>query len=121
MEKYRVKYAKVATSLTKDQGALLTSHNLSVEHRDFGRNVSLAYLRTSNLIESVFATIRHQTVRTNCASSQDTVRLIVFKLAMAATKIWHRLKSENRLAKVIQGVTFRNGVEVIDTPTQNTA
>jgi hypothetical protein len=45
----------------------------------------------------------------------------VFKLVMAAAKTWHKLKGENQLPKVIQGVTFKNGVEVIHTPAQHAA
>jgi len=60
----------------------------------------------------VFATARHRTVRTKGALSQDSARLMVFKLVMAAAKTWRRLKGENQLPKVVQGVTFRNGVEV---------
>ena len=55
------------------------------------------------------------------ALSQDTARLMVFKLVMAAAKTWRRLKGENQLPKVIQGVTFKNGVEVINTPAQSAA
>jgi putative transposase len=69
----------------------------------------------------VFATVRHRAVRTKGALSQDTARLMVFKLAMAAAKTWRRLKGENQLPKVVQGVTFRDGVEVADTPEQTAA
>ena len=69
----------------------------------------------------MFATVRHRTVRTKGALSQDTARLMVFKLVMAAAKTWRRLKGENQLSKVIQGVTFENGVEVISTPAQSAA
>ena len=55
------------------------------------------------------------------ALSQDTARLMVFKLVMAAARTWRRLKGENQLPKVVQGVTFRNGVEVTDTPAQSAA
>ena len=55
------------------------------------------------------------------ALSQDTARLVVFKLVMAAAKTWRRLKGETQLPKVIQGVTFRDGVEVTDTPAQTAA
>jgi hypothetical protein len=58
---------------------------------------------------------------TKGALSQDTVRLMVFKLVMAAGKTWRRLKGENQLPKVIRGVTFRDGVEVTDTPEQTAA
>jgi len=112
-EKYGVKYEKAVTCLTKDRDALLTFYDFPAEHWD--------HLRTSNPIESVFATVRHRTVRTKGALSQDTARLMVFKLVMAAAKTWHRLKGENQLPKVVQGVTFRNGVGVINTPAQNAA
>ena len=65
--------------------------------------------------------MRHRTVRTKGALSQDTARLMVFKLVMAAAKTWRRLKGENQLPKVVQGITFQNGVEVIKTPAQNAA
>jgi putative transposase len=67
------------------------------------------------------AYIRHLTVRTQGALSQDTARLMVFKPVMPAAKTWHRLNGENQLPKVVQGVTFYNGVEVTDTPAQSAA
>jgi putative transposase len=112
-EKYAAKYERAVACLAKDREALLTFYDFPAEHWD--------HLRTSNPIESVFATVRHRTVRTKGALSQDTARLMVFKLVMAAAKTWRRLKGENQLPKVIQGVTFRNGVEVTDTPEQTAA
>lgn len=112
-EKYGAKYDKAVTCLLKDRNALLTFYDFPAEHWD--------HLRTSNPIESVFATVRHRTVRTKGALSQDTARLMVFKLVMAAARTWRRLKGENQLPKVIQGVTFRNGVEVTQTPAQTAA
>ena len=112
-EKYGAKYEKAVTCLLKDRNALLTFYDFPAEHWD--------HLRTSNPIESVFATVRHRTVRTKGALSQDTARLMVFKLVMAAAKTWRKLKGENQLPKVIQGVTFRDGVEVINTPAQDAA
>ena len=112
-DKYGAKYERAVTCLTKDRDALLTFYDFPAEHWD--------HLRTSNPIESVFATVRHRTVRTRGALSQDTARLMVFKLVMAASKTWRRLKGENQLPKVVQGVTFTNGVEVINTPAQSAA
>jgi putative transposase len=112
-EKYGAKYDKAVTCLVKDRATLLTFYDFPAEHWD--------HLRTSNPIESVFATVRHRTVRTKGALSQDTARLMVFKLVMAAAKSWRRLKGENQLPKVIQGVTFRNGVEVTNTPEKTAA
>ena len=51
-------------------------------------------------------------MRTKGALSQDTARLMVFKLVMAAAKTWRRLKGENQLPKVIDGVRFKDGIEV---------
>ncbi|HYO33626.1 MAG TPA: IS256 family transposase [Nocardioidaceae bacterium] len=112
-EKYGAKYGKATICLLKDRNALLTFYDFPAEHWD--------HLRTSNPIESVFATVRHRTVRTKGALSQDTARLMVFKLVMAAAKTWHKLKGENQLPKLIQGITFRNGIEVSNTPAQNAA
>ena len=65
----------------------------------------------TNAIESVFATVRHRTVRMKGALSQDTARLVVFKLVMAASKTWRRLRGQNQLPKVIDGVKFKDGIE----------
>ena len=97
----------------KDRDALLTFYDFPAEHWD--------HLRTSNPIESVFATVRHRTVRSKGALSHDTARLMVFKLITAAARTWRKLKGENQLPKVIQGVTFRNGVEVTNTPEKTAA
>ncbi|HYZ31374.1 MAG TPA: IS256 family transposase [Crenalkalicoccus sp.] len=112
-EKYAPKYEKAVACLVKDRDALLTFYDFPAEHWD--------HLRTANPIESVFATVRHRTVRIKGALSQDTARLMVFKLVMAAAKTWRRLNGENQLPKVIRGVTFRDGVEVTDTPAQTAA
>jgi len=111
--KYAAKYEKAVACLVRDRDALLTFYDFPAEHWD--------HLRTANPIESVFATVRHRTIRSKGALSQDTARLMVFKLVMAAAKTWRRLKGENQLPKVIQGVTFRDGVEVKETPAQTAA
>jgi len=112
-EKYGAKYGKAAACLVKDRDALLAFYDFPAEHWD--------HLRTANPIESVFATVRHRTARTKGALSQDTARLMVFKLVMAAAKTWRRLNGENQLPKVVRGVTFRDGVEVADMPEQTAA
>jgi len=112
-DKYGAKYDKAVACLTKDREALLAFFDFPAEHWD--------HLRTSNPIESVFATVRHRTVRTNGSLSPKTARLMVFKLVSAAAKTWRRLKGENQLPKVVRGVKFQNGVEVIETPAHNAA
>ncbi|RDC73478.1 IS256 family transposase, partial [Rhodovulum sp. 12E13] len=109
-EKYGTKYAKAVTCLTKDREALLSFYAFPAEHWD--------HLRTGNPIESVFATVRHRTVRTKGALSQKTAKLMVFKLVQAAAKTWRRLKGANQLPQVIEGVTFTDGVADRDTETR---
>jgi putative transposase len=75
----------------------------------------------TNPIESVFATVRHRTVRTKGSLSPTTARLMVFKLVMAASKTWRRLKGENQLPKVVAGVTVRDGTEVTESPSTRAA
>ena len=101
-EKYGVKYASAITCLTKDTEALLTFFDCPAEHWD--------HLRTTNPVESVFATVRHRTVRTKGALSQKTVKLMVFTLVRAASKKWRRLNGANQLPRVIEGVKFTDGV-----------
>jgi putative transposase len=112
-EKYGAKYAKAAVCLTKDRDALLAFYDFPAEHWD--------HLRTSNPIESVFATVRHRTVRTKGSLSPTTARLMVFKLVVAASKTWRRLKGENQLPKVVAGVTFQDGTEVTQRPSTRAA
>ena len=90
-EKYAPKYDKAVECLIKDRQTLLTFLDLPADHWD--------HLRTSNPIESVFATVRHRTVRMKGALSQDTARLMVFKLVIAASRTWRRLKGKTSCRK----------------------
>ena len=103
-EKYRAKYGRAVECLAKDRDALLAFYDFPAEHWD--------HLRTTNPIESVFATVRHRTVRTKGSLSSTTARLMVFKLVIAASKTWRRLKGTNQLPKMIAGVRFNDGIEV---------
>src|SRR4029079_18716002 len=78
-----------------------------------GTRSTAILIPVTNPIESVFATVRHRTVRTKGALSPTTAKLMVFKLLCAASKTWRRLKGTNQLPKVIAGVRFENGIEVI--------
>jgi len=112
-EAYRARYPKAVACLRKDQQALLAFYDWPAEH--------WIHLRTTNPIESVFATVRHRTVRTKGALSPTTARLMVFKLVMAAAKSWRRLMGENQLPKVIAGVRFKDGAEILPTPSHSAA
>jgi putative transposase len=111
-EKYAAKYARGVTCLAKDSEALLAFYDFPAEHWE--------HLRTSNPIESVFATVRHRTVRTKGALSQKTAKLMVFTLVRAASKKWRKLNGTNQLPRVIEGVRFTDGV-VVDDASQSRA
>ena len=104
-KKYGAKYPKAVECLTKDKDALLAFYDFPAEH--------WVHLRTTNPIESVFATVRHRTVRSKGALSSKTARLMVFKLVTAAARTWRKLKGENQLPKVISNVRFKDGIEDI--------
>jgi putative transposase len=104
-DKYAPKYDKAVECLIKDRETLLTFFDFPADHWD--------HLRTTNPIESVFATVRHRTVRMKGALSQDTARLMVFKLVIAASKTWRRLQGQNQLPKIINGAKFKDGIEIV--------
>ena len=104
-EKYGPKYDKAVHCLVKDREQLLAFFDFPAEHWD--------HIRTSNPIESVFATVRHRTVRSKGSLSKNTAKLMVFKLIMTAAKTWRRLKGDKLLPKVVEGVTFIDGVEAV--------
>ena len=112
-EKYGAKYDKAVECLTKDCETMLAFYDFPAEHWD--------HLRTTNPIESVFATVRHRTVRTRGSLSSTTAKLMVFKLIIAASKTWRRLQGQNQLPKVIGGVRFQDGIEVIEASSNHAA
>ena len=108
LESYRLKYEKAATCLEKDRDALLVFYDFPAEH--------WKHLRTTNPIESTFATVRHRTIRAKGCLSNTTALALVFKLVDGAQKSWRRLDGHNQLPKIIQGVKFTDGLEVADKP-----
>lgn len=100
---YAVKYEKAVACLTKDRDALLQFYDFPAEH--------WKHLRTTNPIESTFATVRHRTIRTKGCMSNTTAIAMVFKLIEAAQRSWRRLDGHAFLPKVIYGVKFRDGIE----------
>ena len=71
------------------------------------------HLRTTNPIESTFATVRHRTVRSKGCLSNKTALAMVFKLVQAAQNSWRRLDGHNQLPKLIVGVKFIDGIEAV--------
>ena len=109
IESYAQKYEKATACLKKDRDALLAFYDFPAEH--------WKHLRTTNPIESTFATVRHRTIRSRGCLSNKTALAMVFKLVEAAQRAWRRLDGCNQLPKVILGVKFANGLEVTTKPT----
>ena len=104
-ENYGIKYDKAVDCLTKDRDALLAFYDFPAEH--------WKHLRTTNPIESTFATVRHRTIRAKGCLSNRTALAMVFKLVEGAQKSWRRLDGHNQLPKVIEGVKFTDGIAVV--------
>ena len=102
--KYGAKYDKAAACLTKDREALLTFYDFPAEH--------WKHVRTSNPIESTFASVRLRTAKTKGCLSRQTALAMVYKLAKSAERSWRRLDGSERLAQVIRGVPFCDGEPV---------
>ena len=78
-------------------------------------------MRTSNPIESTFATVRLRTDKTKGCLSRETALAMVFKLAKSAERHWRRLDGPNRLGQIIEGIRFRDGEPVQDAEEQAAA
>jgi transposase-like protein len=105
VESYSVKYQKATDCLAKDRDALLAFYDFPAEH--------WKHLRTTNPIESTFATVRHRTIRSKGCLSNRTALAMVFKLVEGAQKSWRRLDGHAQLPKLILGVKFADGLEVV--------
>lgn len=101
---YEVKYPKATVCLHKDREELLAFYGFPAQHWQS--------IRTSNPIESSFATIRHRTKRSKGCLSRIGMLHMMFKLGQCAEQNWRRLRGFNYLAKVIEGVKFKDGIEV---------
>lgn len=101
-ETYEKKYPKATECLLKDRETLLTFYDFPAEH--------WLHLRTTNPIESTFATVRHRTKKSKGCFSRTTILTMVFKLCQNAEKNWIRIRGFERLAEVITGVKFVDGI-----------
>ena len=105
---FAAKYPKAAGILEKDRQALLAFYHFPAEH--------WIHIRTTNPIESTFATIRHRTTRTKNCVSRNTLLGLVFQLTLSAEKRWQRIRGFKRLPEVIEGVCFQDGIAIITEP-----
>src|SRR5262249_36910877 len=105
---YRAKYAKATDCLAKDREELLAFYDFPAEH--------WVHLRTTNPIESTFATVRLRTAKTEGSGPRSACLTLAFKLMEAAAKGWRVLNGSPLLSKVIAGVWFVDGVEQTEAP-----
>jgi transposase-like protein len=102
VQTHQLKFTKATECLIKDKEALLTFYNFPAEHWQ--------HIRTTNPIESTFATVRHRTRKSKNCFSRDTIIACVFKLCKEAEKRWKRLYGSQRLIEVINLVKFIDGI-----------
>ena len=103
IETYGVKYDKAVAKLVKDREVLLSFYDFPAEH--------WKHIRTSNPIESSFATVRHRTGKTKGCLSRKTGLAMAFRLMMSAQVKWRKLDGANRLPEVVQGIAFKDGIK----------
>ena len=101
---YQDKYPKAAQCLRKDRESLLAFYDFPAQHWH--------HIRTTNPIESTFATIKLRTHRTKGCLSRETGLAMLYKLAMSAQDRWPRLRGSKLTADVLNGVSFKNGIKL---------
>ena len=101
-EKYAAKYPRATACLTKDREALLAFYDFPAEH--------WVHIRTTNPIESTFATLRHRTKRVKGAFSRESALSMMLQLALEAKRHWRRIAGVERLGQLIEGVNFKDGI-----------
>jgi putative transposase len=106
LKRFDAKYPQAMDCLSKDRDALLAFYDYPAEH--------WVHIRTTNPIESTFATVRLRTKRSRNCGSRDTTLAMVFKLLQSAQKRWKRIKGFRKLELVVNNVQFRNGEQVKD-------
>lgn len=102
LEKYNAKYYAACECMKKDRDVLLTFYDFPAEQ--------WAHLRTTNPIESTFATIRLRHKRTKGSGTRRTSLAMMFKLAQSAEKNWRRLRGNQQIIHVIEGRSFKDGI-----------
>ncbi len=106
LQTYEPKYPKATLCLQKDREELMAFYDFPAQHWQS--------IRTCNPIESTFGTIRHRTKRSKGCLSRDGMLHMMFKLGQCAEKKWRKLRGFDYLAKVVTGIKFKDGIEVIE-------
>ncbi len=113
LELFRAKYPKAMECLSKDREELLAFYDFPAEH--------WIHIRTTNPIESAFATVRLRTKKCRNCGSRDTTLAMVFKLMESAQKRWIKIRGFNLLTLVVNNVTFKDGLQVVEQSDRKTA
>ena len=103
---YGAKYPKAVEKLTQDKASLLAFYDFPAEHWQ--------HVRTTNPIESTFATVRHRTTRARNCLSRATFLGLASKLMEEAEKSWRRIRGADRIQPLLDGVPFKDGIPVQD-------
>ncbi len=98
-----MKYHKAVERLVKNRDHLLSFYDFPAEH--------WKHIRTTNPIESTFATVRQRTAKTKGCLSRKTALAMTFKLILSAKRKWRRLDGSNQLAEIIEGAPVRDGIK----------
>jgi transposase-like protein len=101
IQAYQAKYPKATECLAQDREELLAFYDFPAEH--------WKHIRTTNPIESTFATVKLRTAKTRGCLSRKTLLTMVFRLCLSAQRRWRRLDGKGRLAEIIQGISFVDG------------
>ena len=105
---YQAKYPKAVEKLVKDRDSLLAFYDFPAEHWQ--------HLRTTNPIESTFATVRHRSTRTRNCVSRATFLGLAFKLIEEAEKHWQKIRGADKIQALLNGLPFKDGILVQDNP-----
>ncbi|BBM06128.1 hypothetical protein HMSLTHF_09750 [Vreelandella aquamarina] len=106
LKRFEAKYPKAMACLAKDRDELLAFYDYPAEH--------WVHIRTTNPIESTFATVRLRSKRSRNCGSRATTLAMVFKLLQSAEKRWKRIKGFSKLELVVNNVRFQDGEQVTD-------
>ena len=108
-QRFNAKYPKAVECLSKDRDAMLTLYDFPAEH--------WTHIRTTNIIESSFATIRHRSRQAKGCVTKYTMLTMIYKMGICVEHSWHILRGFRHLAKMIEDVKFKDGIEVTEDDT----
>lgn len=108
VDTYGAKYPKTVEKLIQDKDSLLAFYDFPAEHWQ--------HIRTTNPIESTFATVRHRTTRVRNCLSRVTFLGLAFKLMEEAEKTWRQIRGADKIGPLLDGVPFKDGIPAQDNP-----